>query len=173
MFVSATSSLVSAYLTAQNAGPSRQYSVATPATTADTVSISDAGRQAASAAGVEQYAIPGWLADFGFVLPSEVATPQADGTLTGGSRSDWFEQRYPQAAAASQSDRNTYGRLINEHYRSVLDENGITDTASHYQRLIADPASSEKLHQQMVERIKADPALMALLPRMGKAHLVA
>lgn len=176
MIVTGASNPVNAWSTARIAAPMRQITAAEPARLADQVSISDAGKQAAANAaattGIEQYALPNWFADFGFALDARVATVQADGTLAGGARGDWFAQKYPEAAAATQSERDTYSRRIDAHYQSLLRDNGVNDTASHYQTLIVDQAASENLHQQMVERIKADPVLSALLPRMGKAHLL-
>lgn len=166
MIVTGTQATLSAWNTGKTTDNGRQTAAATPASVAEPVSISAAGRQALTADGagsiVEQYAIPGWLADFGISLNDESAT---------GNKG--IADKYPEATAAAQSDRKAYAQGIDSHYRSLLEDNGIADTASHYQNLIVDQATSEKLHQQMLERIKADPALMALLPRMGKAHLLA
>lgn len=166
MIVTGTQATLSTWNTGKTTDNGRQTAAAAAASFTEPVSISTAGRQALAADGansaIEQYAIPGWLADFGVSLNDKL-----------GTNGNGVADKYPEATAAAQSDRKAYAQGIDRHYRSLLEDNGITDTASHYQNLIVDQAASEKLQQQMLERIKADPALMALLPRMGKAHLVA
>ncbi|MBN9421423.1 MAG: hypothetical protein BGO63_16295 [Candidatus Accumulibacter sp. 66-26] len=141
---------------------------------ADSVTISAAARQAASAeragalaasgeagaAGdypVEMYQLPKWYADYGFQLPTQP-----------GSRGDWFAESYPQAAAASSAERAEYSTLIQEHYQAVLAENGVKGVAAHYAATILDQDSSEALRRQMVERIRGDDRLLELMPKMGK-----
>lgn len=140
---------------------------------ADSVTISAAARQAASAgrtgaiaasgqaraAGdypVEMYQLPKWYADYGFELSSQ----------PGGG--DWLAERYPQAAAASSAERAEYSALIQGHYQAVLAENGVEGVAAHYAATILDPDSSEALRRQMVERIRGDDRLLELMPKMGK-----
>lgn len=139
-------------------------------TQADRVSISDAARQAASAeasaaAGtssgeypVEMYQIPKWMADYGFELSNQT-----------GSSGNWFAERYPQAAAATDEERAEYSRRIDGHYQAVLDSNGIKGLEAHYQATILDLNSSESLHQQMRERLQNDPGMLELMAKMGKS----
>ncbi len=141
---------------------------------ADSVTISAAARQAASAertgalaasgqaraAGdypVEMYQLPKWYADYGFELSSQP-----------GGGGDWLAERYPQAAAASSAERAEYSALIQGHYQAVLAENGVEGVAAHYAATILDPDSSEALRRQMVERIRGDDRLLELMPKMGK-----
>jgi hypothetical protein len=146
--------------------------VGNAATTTQTVTISEAARQAAdaeratasgrrSAAGIhplEMYQVPGWYADYGFEVTGEL-----------GSGANGFTQKYPEAAAASSSDRAEYMALVQGHYQALLDANGIHDVKSHYDAMIADRETSESLRQQFVGRIQSDARLLELMGKVGKA----
>ncbi|QLF93243.1 hypothetical protein HW090_08575 [Pseudomonas sp. ABC1] len=142
-------------------------------TQADRVSISDAAREAASAEAstvastsstssgeypVEMYQIPKWMADYGFELSNQT-----------GSSGNWFAERYPQAAAATDEERAEYSRRIDGHYQALLASNGIEGLEAHYQATILDLNSSESLHQQMRERLQNDPGMLELMAKMGKS----
>ncbi|WP_031387062.1 hypothetical protein [Desulfonatronum thiodismutans] len=147
---------------------------------ADTVTISSEGRRAAdalhsgdvSAAGdvrqtsssdypLEMYQIPGWFADYGFQVSTQL-----------GAKGDWFAERHPQAAAASAAERTEYAELVRGHYQAMLAENDITGLESHYNSLILDQSRSESLRQEMVERVRGDARLTELIHIMGKSSVI-
>lgn len=139
---------------------------------ADSVTISDAGRQAAyaekevsgkqsntsGAYPLEMYQIPSWHAEHMFQVPGQL-----------GVSANWFAEKYPQAASTSMSERIEYAELVQGHYQSVLDANGIQGIEDHYRATILDQDFSEALRQQMNERIQGDTRLVELMAKMGKA----
>jgi len=106
---------------------------------------------------VEMYAIPNWYADYGFQVPNQL-----------GAGGNWFAERYPEAAAASQGERDEYSALVRKHYDELLDANGLHDTISHYDAMIRDPQKSDQMRREMAERVEGDPRLMELMKLMGK-----
>lgn len=138
---------------------------------ADSVTISDAGRQAAyaekvmtgaqnDAAGahpLKMYQMPSWHAEYMFEVPGQL-----------GVSANWFAEKYPQAAATSMSERTEYANLVQSHYQAVLDANGIQGVEDHYKATILDQDFSESLRQQMSERIQGDARLLELMAKMGK-----
>ncbi|GEM_PF-712479 len=136
---------------------------------ADSVTISDTARQAASAEGVipaaqtgahslEMYQVPGWRAEYMFQVPGKL-----------GVGANWFAERYPQAASTSVAERSEYAELVQGHYQAVLEANGIQGVEAHYQATILDQDFSESLRQQMNERMQKDDRLLELMARMGKS----
>lgn len=164
MEISSRSSIVSALLQARHATNRPEPQVdpgRDPATgQAEAASNADAARPSGQPLAVlplEMYAIPEWRADYGFELPRQL-----------GTSADWFAEKYPQAAAASQADRAEYAERVQSHYRAVLKDNGIGDTTEHYQATIADRERSETLRQDMAERVQNDPRMVELMTLLGK-----
>lgn len=159
----------------------RTNSTAFDATTASSgvkprsdVTISSAGRHAASAEkaastgqstpsstsgtpAVEMYAIPKWLADYGFEVPN---TLEESG--------NWFAEKYPKAAAASQDVLVEYGKRLDGHLRAVLDANGIKGLDDFHDALIVNESKSEQIRQQLVGRLLSDPRMVDLMLEVGK-----
>ncbi|MHB0766383.1 hypothetical protein ACYCFC_18635 [Stutzerimonas sp. NM35] len=139
---------------------------------ADSVTISDTARQAASAEGVipavqdgtsmghslEMYQVPGWRAEYMFQVPGKL-----------GVGANWFAEKYPQAASTSIAERSEYAELVQGHYQAVLEANGIQGVEAHYQATILDQDFSESLRQQMKELVLKDDRLLELMAKMGKS----
>lgn len=131
----------------------------TPGTAAQMIAMTAGGAPSDPNDGLplETYAVPQWYVDYGFSVPTEA-----------GAGGNWFAENYPEAAAASEADRNEYSTLIQDHYRSVLAKHGITDAAAHYQATIADENLSESLRREMAGLVHGDARLMELMGRLGK-----
>ena len=139
---------------------------------ADSVTLSEAGRQAAARestaapfmpAGtssgdypVEMYRMPNWMAG---------SSIQVANTL--GASGNWQAERYPQFAAASAAEHKEYAGLLHSTYQALLKDNGIQSVDDHYRALILDRASSESLRVQMQERVAANPRLLELMGKLG------
>lgn len=178
---SVSANTVSTLLGARNPQAVRQaYDTATtstPATSGDKVSISEAGRSASRAEqeigpdNVEFYQLPRWMGDYGFVInlnKLELATISSDGkTMSGGSRySDHPTYGMDEAAVLEYSQR------IQEITRQLMQDHGINDTRTHYEKLIVDKEFSEMVRQDMLDRVMNDARLVELLPKVGKSFLL-
>lgn len=169
------SAFYSAYTNRTNADASPGKSQDNSAKTGmDTVTISDAARQAAyseemlahgsnpqstaiKATGVEIYQVPSWYAFYG---------EEVSNTL--GVGADWHAEKDSKISKASQADRSEFATLIDKHYQALLNKNNIKSTEDHYNAMILNRALSESLHKEMMASIKNDPKLADLAAKMGK-----
>ncbi|GHT82817.1 hypothetical protein AGMMS49960_08530 [Betaproteobacteria bacterium] len=103
-------------------------------------------------------AAPDWISGYFFTAPPL------------GSRGDWFEQQYPQAAAAPASMLSEYGKRIMEYWQAIVKENGLLELSvdERYNALRVDKESIEALRQQMAERVRSDPVLVDIMQKIGK-----
>lgn len=126
----------------------------------DTVTLSKAGINAANAEKTlpfEYYQLPDWYATYGAELSGQLgATGDALDT-----------NQYPGTMNASTPEREEFGKRINGHYQAILEAANVVTTEDHYNATIKDTALSEQLHQQMTERVKNDPRLIAIMEKFG------
>lgn len=125
------------------------------ASVGDTVSISAAARmayQSTQAPALETYAVPNWIAEYGYKLSPQIGVP-AHQSRTAGA----------ELARVPESARKDYGKIVEKLYRQTLQENGIDTLEKHHGMLIADIAQSEAIHQQFRQKIAASPEINALL----------
>ncbi|MBW7900755.1 MAG: hypothetical protein H3C26_04725 [Rhodocyclaceae bacterium] len=163
---SVSASTVSTLLGARNSQAVRQaYDTAatsTPATSGDKVSISEAGRSASRAEreigpdNVEFYQIAPWMADYGFIVSTKLGGKYIDDPTYGIDR----------------SVRAEYSQRIEDITRQLMQDHGIKDTQTHYEKLILDKEFSEMVRQDMLDRVKNDARLVELLPKVGKSFLL-
>ena len=83
---------------------------------------------------VRQYAIPEWLAE---------KMPNVNATI--GEKYSDIMSRNARFNSLSGSESKEYASLLNTHYQGLLKDNGINTTQDHYQSLIANKETSEKL----------------------------
>lgn len=169
MYINPSHSVMNATYTSRNPNPGERRAEQAGRVGED-VSISNAGRQVASAENLvpgaqasgayplEMYQVPSWQAEYMFEVPNKL-----------GVGGDWFERQYPQAGTVSMEERAEYAALVQKHYQSVLDENGIHGVEEHYRAAILDKDFSESLRQQMSERVMSDARMMELMSKLGKS----
>ncbi|MDT3723159.1 hypothetical protein [Pseudomonas oryzihabitans] len=146
---------------------------AVAATQGERVSISDEARAALASSttaydaiannpdptiSVKQYAIPDWYAD---LLVDTAKLPGSPGY----SMSD--NSTTSKLMSADSGTRNEYFKLIMSHYEKIQKDNGITNQADHYNSLIADKATSEKLRLQFQQSVQSDTRLVELMQKIG------
>lgn len=95
-------------------------------------------------AGIEQYAIPKWMAEYGTDVTSNIID---NPTLSDG---------------LSKSERAEYQNLAWAHYREVLNENNIDTTAEHHAALIADKHRSDELRTAFESKLSTDKRFQEL-----------
>jgi len=105
---------------------------------------------------LKQYAIPGWLAE---------KMPNVNVTI--GEKYSDIINRNARFNQLSGSDEKEYFTLLNKHYQELLKDNDINTTQDHYQSLIANKETSEKLRLDMEKRIAGDNRLTELLAKLG------
>lgn len=175
---SVSASTVSTLLGARNPEAARRAydlaSTSTPATSGDKVSISEAGRsasraeQGAEADPLKAYRLPGWMADYGFNVKIELASISSDGkTMSGGSK-----YTDNPTYGVDQSDQLEYSKLINGHFQQLTKDYGGNDSKAYYERLLDDKEFSETVRLDMLDRVRNDTRLVALLPKVGKSFLL-
>lgn len=103
------------------------------------------------------YQVPKWLADYGFEV-----------SLNLGESGNWFAEKYPKAAAASQDVLVEYTSRLAGHLQTVLDANGIKGSEDYHNALIVNKETSEQIRQQFVERLRSDPRMVDLMLEVGK-----
>lgn len=103
---------------------------------------------------LETYALPHWLADHLVEVGGTIGMSAADAVRPGA-----------ELAKVPEPDRGDYVAAIMDIYRGILSDNGIATVSEHYQAVIADPARSEGLRTQFLERMQASPEVSQLLGR--------
>lgn len=144
-----------------------------------TVTISSQGRHAlgaeqttatagdAEAGMLDQHQLADWDTIYGRAIPLPSLGESAS------SRDAYIARAFPEWAAASDADRNEFGRLFAAHRADVFKENGIGTTVSYHDALVADKDYSEQIRQQLVERLKQDPRMVELLDKLGAPLIMA
>jgi hypothetical protein len=103
------------------------------------------------------YAIPKWLADYGFVAPSQL-----------GVSGKWFAEKYPKAANASPALLAEYSNRLDGHLQTVLSANGIKGLDDFHNALITNEKKSEQIRQQLTAHIQNDPRMVDMILELGK-----
>lgn len=167
---SVSASTVSTLLGARNPEAARRaYDMAStsmPATSGDKVSISEAGRSASRAeqsTGRNDFdklpdglAGPPWMADYFFIHSLSLSTKYTDDPTYG----------------TDQSDRAEYWQLVEGHFQQLLEDYGDNDPKAYLDKLMNDKEFSETVRLDMLDRVRNDTRLVALLPKVGKSFLL-
>ncbi len=106
---------------------------------------------------VKAAAIPAWYGDYyPMHFPLELGLTVM--------RIDALNARF---RSLSPSEESVYYPGIRKHFSAMLEANGLVDSPDIYERLIANPQSSERYRLDFEKRLMSDKPLMALLTKMG------
>lgn len=150
---------------------------ASAANGADTVTLSDQGRELARAMGsdaapeetpgkttedypLEAYRIPGWYIDLtgGYTM------------LSGGIGSSWEECRtgYDRLSNADKDLYDEYSGILKGYYDQERAAAGISnDTGDYWRNFLQKPEVQDRVRQAVVDRLAADPRATELMRRFG------
>lgn len=167
MIIQAASSSLSSAAAISQSPSSRQTSPAPAANPADTVTISQAARQAllssesdatrTDAYPLEYYAAPKWLADLMPVVLSGKLGGIESAYERGGNL---FGGKYD-------ADLDEYGKLFDSHLNTILENKGVNTTPEFHKAMIVDKESSENIRVLMKESIARDNRMMELVKTLG------
>jgi hypothetical protein len=139
------------YVTISSAGRLAAYAEKSPSTEPNTQS----NTSETSAVGI--FAIPKWLADYGFEVPSQL-------WVSG----NWFAEKYPKAANASPALLAEYSNRLDGDLQTVLSANGIKGLGELHNALITNEKTSEQIRQQLAAQIQNDPRMVDMMLQLGK-----
>ncbi len=149
----------------------------------------DAAAQEEEVLPVEAYSLPDWYAD---LIPEQcVLTPcinraywnqveafGADGTISREEQAVLASMRENDTARQTELDNEAwrwehqeelseYFGLLNGYLREALAENNIQGAAAYYENVVLNPAGSEQVRQDFMDRFNADPRALELMETLG------
>ncbi len=167
MIIQAPSSANSSASAISQSLTSRQTSSSPSANSADTVTISQAARQALSSSEssgphtaaypLEYYSVPKWQADLMPVVLS--------GRL--GGVEGVYERGGSLVGGEYDSELAEYGKLFDSHLKAILQDKNIATTPEFHQAMIVDKESSENIRLLMKESIAGDNRMTELMKALG------
>lgn len=144
----------------------RQASSGATARIADTVTISQAGREALSSGSsgtspevypLEYYALPQWEGD---LMPTVLS-----GKL--GGTADEMYARGGDLIGKYDSELSEYAGLLGKHLQALMQEEGIDTVPEYHQAMVVDKENSERLRLLMKDSIAGDRRMTELMDMLG------